>query len=133
KFPDQYSDFIRESVPFTEIVSLYKKFKVFLNVNTIVDSSTMMSRRVYELLACGTPVVSTPSRAIQEQFPGIVHIANDAEEARVIIDKLLTDELFWERTSHLGYREVMKKHTYTHRLRRIEHALGVRGKNSDPL
>ena len=65
KFPPQYTPFIRDAVPFTEVVQLYKRFKVFLNVNTIVESPTMMSRRVYELLACGTPVVSTPSKAIE--------------------------------------------------------------------
>jgi glycosyltransferase involved in cell wall biosynthesis len=133
KFPDQYTNFIRDAVPFTEVVQLYKQFKVFLNVNTIVDSPTMMSRRVYELLACGTPVVSTPSKAIEEQFPGIVHIANNAAEANIIIEKLLTDEHYWEKTSHLGYREVMKKHTYTHRMRDIEKALGYESDLSEPL
>lgn len=133
KFPPQYEPFIRDAVPFTEVVKLYKRFKVFLNVNTIVESPTMMSRRVYELLACGTPVVSTPSKAIEEQFPGIVHMANDAKEANKIIEKLLTDEHFWEKTSHIGYREVMKKHTYTHRLRDIETSLGYEYDDSEPL
>ncbi|MBF8780859.1 glycosyltransferase [Pseudomonas fulva] len=133
KFPSQYTPFIREAVPFAEVVKLYKRFKVFLNVNTIVDSPTMMSRRVYELLACGTPVVSTPSKAIEEQFPGIVHIANDAEEAKKIIEKLLNDEYYWEKTSHLGYREVMTKHTYTHRLKDIQKSLGFESDTPIPL
>ncbi|WP_060518653.1 glycosyltransferase [Pseudomonas sp. NBRC 111134] len=133
KFPPQYTPFIREAVPFAEVVKLYKRFKVFLNVNTIIDSPTMMSRRVYELLACGTPVVSTPSKAIEEQFPGIVHIAKDAEEAKAVIEKLLTDEHHWEKTSHLGYREVMTKHTYTHRLKDIQNALGFTSETSTPL
>lgn len=133
KFPPQYTPFIRPAVPFTEVVKLYKQFKVFLNVNTIVDSPTMMSRRVYELLACGTPVVSTPSQAIEEQFSGIVHVADNAKEADVIIEKLLTDEHYWEKTSHLGYREVMKKHTYTHRLRDIKASLGYQSSSSEPL
>ena len=42
KFPDQFQPFIRDAVPFNEVVRLYKQFKVFLNVNTIVDSPTMM-------------------------------------------------------------------------------------------
>lgn len=133
KFPPQYAPFIRDAVPFTEVVKLYKRFKVFLNVNTIVESPTMMSRRVYELLACGTPVVSTPSKAIEEQFPGIVHVANDAQEANTIIEKLLTDEHYWEKTSHLGYREVMTKHTYTHRLQLIKQALGYEAGENKPL
>lgn len=133
KFPQQYTPFIRPAVPFTDVVKLYKQFKVFLNVNTIVDSPTMMSRRVYELLACGTPVVSTPSKAIEEQFSGIVHVANDAKEANVIIEKLLSDERYWEKTSHLGYREVMKNHTYAHRLKDIEASLGYKYDKPEPL
>src|SRR5690606_11606789 len=133
KFPEQFQPYIRDAVPFHEMVRLYKRFKVFLNVNTIVDSPTMMSRRVYELLACGTPVVSTPSKAIEEQFSGIVHVANDAQEANKIIERLITDEHHWERTSHLGYREVMTKHTYTHRLRSIRQALGYEIEDQNPL
>lgn len=133
KFPDQFQPFIRDAVPFNEIVKLYKQFKVFLNVNTIVDSPTMMSRRVYELLACGTPVVSTPSKAIEEQFAGIVHMANDAQEANKIIERLLTDDHYWEKTSHLGYREVMTKHTYTQRLQSIKQALGYEADENKPL
>jgi hypothetical protein len=132
-FPEQYVPFIRDAVPFKEVVELYKRFKVFLNVNTIVDSPTMMSRRVYELLACGTPVVSTPSKAIEEQFPGIVHVANNAKEANVIIEKLLTDEHYWEKTSHIGYREVMTKHTYTHRYQDIRESLGYAENLNAPL
>ncbi len=133
KFPEKFQPFIRDAVPFHEVVKLYKRFKVFLNVNTIVDSPTMMSRRVYELLACGTPVVSTPSKAIEEQFSGIVHMANDAQEANKIIERLLTDEHYWERTSHLGYREVMTRHTYVHRLQSIKQALGYEAEDEEPL
>ncbi|MEE8294222.1 MAG: glycosyltransferase, partial [Sphingomonadales bacterium] len=74
------------------------------------------SRRVYELLACGTPVVSAPSKALEEQFSGIVQIANNEKEANATIGKLLSDETFYNRIAHLGYREVMQRHTYRNRL-----------------
>ncbi|MEK8227731.1 glycosyltransferase [Oerskovia sp. M15] len=35
-----------------------------------MDSPSMCARRVFEITACGTPVVTTPSRAIGEFFPG---------------------------------------------------------------
>lgn len=133
KFPEQYKPFIRNAVPFQQMTELYKKFKIFLNVNTIVDSPTMMSRRVYELLACGTPVVSTPSKAIEEQFCGIIQVANNAKEANLIIGRLLTNTHYWDKVSHLGYREVMKKHTYRHRFVNLVNALGYEYKITDPL
>lgn len=132
-YPDQYAPYIRDSVPFAEIVNVYKSFKLFLNVNTITDSPTMMSRRVYELLACGTPVISTPSRAIEEQFGKIVQIARDADEANRIAERLLGDEWEWLRLSHLGYREVLQKHTYALRAEQIKASLGCGHERVAPL
>lgn len=132
-YPQQYKPYIRDAVPFTEIINTYKQYKLFLNVNTITDSPTMMSRRVYELLACGTPVISTPSRALEEQFSGIVQIANNAEEANKIAERLLSNEWEWLRLSHMGYREVMKKHTYSHRAAQIKQALGCAEEKIEPL
>ncbi|WP_050511463.1 glycosyltransferase [Acinetobacter sp. MN12] len=115
QYPEVYHNVIREGVEFDEMTQLYKKFKVFLNVNTITQSPTMMSRRVYELLASGTPVVSTPSKAITEQFPGIVLTVRNEEEAKIAVEKLLTDSYFWNKQSVLGIREVMSNHTYEDR------------------
>lgn len=132
-YPRQYRRFIRPAVPFKDIVDIYKQFKIFLNVNTITDSPTMMSRRVYELLACGTPVISTPSMAIDEQFKGIVQVAKNAKEANKIAQRLLENEWEWLRLSHRGYREVMLKHTYEHRALQIVNALGQDIKETTPL
>ncbi|MBP6862172.1 MAG: glycosyltransferase [Neisseriaceae bacterium] len=132
-YPPQYKPFIKQAVPFTEIVNVYKQFKIFLNVNTITDSPTMMSRRVYELLACGTPVISTPSKALEAQFPDIVQVAKNAEEAIEIAKELLSDEWRWSKLSHLGYREVMLKHTYRHRKNIIENSIGIYANEVSPL
>lgn len=119
-YPIQYREIIRPAVDFEEMVGLYKKFQVFLNVNTITQSTTMMSRRVYELLASGTPVISTPSKAITEQFPGIVLTVNSEEEAKLAAKRLLTDSYFWHKQSMLGIREVMHRHTYEQRWSEVE-------------
>lgn len=132
-YPRKYRKFIRPAVPFREIVDVYKQFKIFLNVNTITDSPTMMSRRVYELLACGTPVISTPSLAIDKQFKGIVQVAKNAKEANKIAKRLLENEWEWLRISHLGYREVMLKHTYEHRAVQIANTLGQNITLDSPL
>lgn len=121
-FPERFRPFIRPAVDFKAMTGLYRRFKVFLNVNTIVTSPTMMSRRVYELLASGTPVVSAPSRALEKQFAGIVPMAASVQEARDAVGKLLHDDRHWWKTSQKGIREVVLKHQYTHRsalMRRI--------------
>lgn len=114
-FPDRFRSYIRPAVGFHEMAKLYRRFRVFLNVNTITTSPTMMARRVYELLASGTPVVSAPSRALEEQFSGIVPVATTAAEAEAEVGRLLSDERHWWKTSQKGIREVALKHQYRHR------------------
>lgn len=114
EYPDIFKPFLRPSVPFSEVIEVYKQFRLFLNVNTITDSATMMSRRVYEILATGTPVLSTPSLAIEKQFNGIVRTASTGADAIEEAAQVLTDDMSWRRLSHLGYREVHDKHTYRH-------------------
>lgn len=113
-FPEQFRPFIRDAVGFDEIAKLYRRFKAFLNVNTIINSETMMSRRVYEILASGTPVISAPSQAIESQFDGIVQVASNSREANEATDRLLSDERHWFKTSQRGIREVVMKHQYKH-------------------
>lgn len=124
-FPQRYRSYLRAPLPFADMVSEYKRFKFFLNVNTITDSPTMMARRVYELLACGTPVISWPSRALETQFHGIVQFATSARQASNIMENYLDDEEKWKKLSHLGYREVMRKHTYRHRMRILAKYAGM--------
>lgn len=116
RFPRRYLPFIKAAIPFAKMVYEYRKFRFFLNVNTITDSPTMLARRVYELLACGTPVISWPSKALETQFDGIVQVATTPMRAIQIVEDYLNDEDKWKRLSHLGYREVMTRHTYKHRL-----------------
>lgn len=125
RYPPQYRPFIRPAVPFSEMVKLYRSFKVFLNVNTIPDSPTMMSRRVYELLASGTPVVSSPSEALERTFGGIVQFASSRSQAIDAVGKLIDDTPFRNRIAHLGYREVMRNHTYRKRLDTLLPAMGI--------
>lgn len=133
-FPERFRPYIRPAVAFREMTGLYRRFRVFLNVNTIISSPTMMSRRVYELLASGTPVVSAPSRALEEQFPGIVHTASDAQEARSQVARLLEDERHWWKTSQRGIREVALRHQYRHRAELIRSIVfGAPNEASNPL
>ena len=46
------------------MLTAYKGYKVFLNVNSVVDSPSMCARRIFEINAAGTPVVTTPSAAV---------------------------------------------------------------------
>jgi len=126
EFPEEFHASVKGKLTYKALCEKYSKYRVFLNVNSITDSPTMFSRRVFELMACGTPVVSTYAKGIEELFDSeavwFVHTEAEAEEA---IQTLLTDDKEWLRRSLLGIREVFAKHTYTHRLNYIFEQTGL--------
>src|SRR5690606_2893050 len=61
QWPRAFRSALRGNLPYAQMLSAYKRYKVFLNVNSVTNSPTMFARRVFELLACGTPVISSYS------------------------------------------------------------------------
>lgn len=125
-FPDEFQKGIKGSLPYKDLCEEYNRYRVFLNVNSVIDSPTMFSRRVFELMACGTPIVSTYAKGIENLFESdAVWLVRDREEAEEAIHTLMTDDDEWRRRSLAGIREVFAKHTYAHRLNTIFTHAGV--------
>jgi len=125
RFPDEYQPHIVGRLNYRDMVSAYRQYRVFLNVNSVTDSPTMLARRVFELLACGTPVISTPSLGISSYFPDIVPIVNRQDEAGAALSEIMTDDEAWLRKSMLGLRRVMSEHTYRHRFENLCKTIGL--------
>lgn len=124
-FPADLQENVIGKLSYDETLQAYRSYKVSLNVNSVFDSPTMFSRRVFELLACGTPVVSTPSLGIGNFFGGLVPLVDKAAEADEAMRKLMQDNGFWLRQSARGIREVYEKHTYAHRVHTISDVIGL--------
>lgn len=125
-FPERFSANIRGSLSYSEVNEAYRRYRVFLNVNSVVDSPTMFSRRVFELLACGTPVVSTWSEGTEATFGSdLIWHVRSTEEAKEALGVLMNDDREWSRRSLQGIREVFAKHTYRHRFSQICESLGI--------
>lgn len=119
-FPEHLSKGIKGSLPYKALCEEYNRYRIFLNVNSVTDSPTMFSRRVFELMACGTPVVSTYAKGIEELFDsGAVWLVNSEKEAREAIKTLMEDDVEWRRRSLAGMREVFAKHTYAYRINEV--------------
>ena len=126
RFPDRYQPTIKGRLQYDQMVEAYKAYKVFLNVNSVKTSPTMFSRRVFELLACGTAVVSTYARGIEELLGrGVVCMVDSEDETRKQLERLLQDEDAWRRVSVRGIRRVLDRHTYAHRLAYVRQQLGL--------
>lgn len=129
-FPEPLRKYILGRLEYDDMVKAYRRYKVFLNVNSVTDSGTMFSRRVFELLACGTPVVTTPSKGIKAFFGSLVPEITSIEEGHEILKSILEDNTKLRRIGAEGVRCVHSKHTYRHRLQTISEIVGL---NLKPL
>lgn len=125
-FPREYSENVRGRLSYREMVDAYRRYKVFLNVDSIVGSPSMCSRRVFELLASGTVVISTPSRAISELIgDDVVQVVETPKQARQTLRRLLGDDGERRRLSAAGIERVLAAHTVGHRLDAILERIGT--------
>ncbi|WP_404290810.1 glycosyltransferase [Glutamicibacter arilaitensis] len=120
QFPEQYSSFIRRPVNHRATAALYRKYSVGLNFNTVSNSKTMFARRIFELAASGTTVVSNYSPGIEKIY-GKDMIYFDRDK------KLLQDYDPAER-SEMAFRALqttLGAHTYRHRFEEILRFIGM--------
>ena len=124
-FPEDFRKNIKGGLSYQEILKMYSSYRIGLNVNSVSDSPTMFSRRVFEMLSCGTPVVSTPSIGIENYFKGVVSLVNKRKEADEVFDELMLHGDKWVLKSIQGIRKIHKSNTYAHRMRSITQSLGL--------
>ncbi|MFC7375400.1 glycosyltransferase [Brachybacterium sp. GCM10030268] len=126
QFPGELADRVVGSLSYDRMLTAYKAYKVFLNVNSVVTSPSMCARRIFEITASGTPVVSTHSPAIQEFFTeDEVPVVTDREDAAHTVRALVRSRELRDRTVHLAQRRIWNAHTYTHRARQVLEAVDM--------
>jgi spore maturation protein CgeB/SAM-dependent methyltransferase len=133
QWPAAYQSAIRGGLPYQEMLDAYRKYDIFLNVNSVRNSPTMCARRVFEILACGTNVISayTPANA-NLLGTDCVFEARSPQETRAHLELLLSNEAARNRASVRGIRRIMASHTYVHRFARILEAVGRPEEVRDP-
>lgn len=126
QWPEHYEDCIRGGLPYAEMLEAYKKYHIFLNVNSVRNSPTMCARRVFEIVACGTNLVSAYAPAI-ENFLGAdcVSLARTPAETSAALEALVADKAFRNQRAVRGIRRVMAEHLYIHRFAEILKAVGI--------
>lgn len=131
-FPEKYSGKVIGSVAPSDMWKVYKGYRYTINLNTVKHSPTMFARRVYESLACGTPVISNYSEGVRTQFGGIVCASDSADEIAEYVDKL-SDEKVYNQVARLGAREALSRHTLANRLETVCERIGISIKPHLPL
>lgn len=134
QFPAPYDKSVIGGLDYDKMLSAYKYYNVFLNVNSVVDSPSMCARRIFEITAAGTPVISAPSAAIENFFTAseVVQVSSRAQAADAIRSLVRSPELR-ERMVHMGQRRIWKSHTYAHRAEQVEQLVGLISPERRPM
>ncbi|RKQ36424.1 glycosyltransferase family protein [Kocuria tytonis] len=120
QFPAPLDGHVVGSLDYEQMLTAYRAYKVFLNVNSVVDSPSMCARRIFEITACGTTVVSTPSEAVRRYFTqDQLSVVADRRHAADVIRALVRSPELADRMVHRAQREIWAKHTYTHRVETV--------------
>ena len=117
---------VKQAIAYKDTAKIYKNYKISLNVNTIVDSNTMFSRRLIEILACGGIVVTNNTKAIEKHFKRYCYVADTRDEMIKIISHFKNgvsneDKVMAKKASEF----ILKNHTWTHRLDEIRKVVGI--------
>ncbi|MDE5832794.1 MAG: glycosyltransferase [Desulfovibrio sp.] len=118
-FPERYRPIIKGKLPYTEIDRAYKGYRYALNMNSGTISQTHIARRVFELLACNTLIISNYARGLHNIFKDLVIAANDGKLARRKLDFLASRPFGEDRLKLMGLRKAMRENLYVDRLASI--------------
>ncbi|WP_157674327.1 CgeB family protein [Agrococcus carbonis] len=125
QFPVAYSDNVVGSLPYDEMVHEYKRHKIFLNVNSVPQSATMCARRIFELSACKTVVISADSPAIRRTYPdGEVLTVTSQDEAADAMSLVLRDDVYRRAIGQRAWRRTAAEHLYQDRVMQIASLVG---------
>lgn len=125
QFPAPFDTRVVGSLRYDQMLSAYREYRLFLNVNSVVDSPSMCARRIFEITACGTPVLSAPSAALDHFFPpNEVFRTAEPEEAEDLVRALVRNPELRDRSTHLAQRRIWAEHTYGQRVDQVLDAVG---------
>lgn len=131
QFPENYAPYIIGHLSYSHIQKAYKGYSAAINVNTVTNSPTMMSRRVYELIACYTPLITNYSLSVYKEFSDTVFFFDSKNPDTRIFNDIFNDPEHIQERLQQGYRKVFRKHTYQHRTRFLLEAAKLPYQNKD--
>jgi len=119
-YPARFARYIHPPVPAEDMAGVYKESTIGITINTESNSETMFARRIFELMACNTFVVSNYSKGIDMMFGDSVLYLDRSPGALAALTKAEMDE---SRRSNL--RLVLSEHTYAKRLEKVARVAGL--------
>ncbi|AOA59208.2 glycosyltransferase family protein [Acinetobacter larvae] len=129
-FPEQYQQYILGRLEPHEIDKAYKGYIYGINMNTIKQSQSMFARRVFEMLASNTIVLSNYSRGVRNFFGDLVLCSDNPQELERKLNQIVHDKNTVDKFKALGLRKVLAEHTYEDRIEYILEKLKIEAENN---
>jgi spore maturation protein CgeB len=119
---------MRKYVPNAELPKVYSSVGVLLNDHwEAMREWGFVSNRLFDALACGTPVISDDLPEIDALFAGAVLTYHDVDELRELVAATLADRPAARARAARGREIVVGQHTFDHRARELVAALRRHG------
>ncbi|MDJ0351362.1 glycosyltransferase [Pseudarthrobacter sp. PH31-O2] len=125
RFPDHLARYVRGGLSYAEMVDAYKTHPVHVNVNSVNGSPTMFSRRVMEVAASGSAVLSGRGVGVEHVMNGLVPVVERPEDVDLLVTEWMSNETARIRDAWLAYRHVHRGHTASHRLAYVLRTAGL--------
>lgn len=120
-FPAEFQYAVHPALPYEQMGALYRGYAVGVNINTVKNSCSMFARRVYEMMACGLPVVSNASSGLRKRFGNRIAFCEEANSTVASFQ-----------TAHALLREVFLHDTFDMRMYRMLETVGFPNAQSLP-
>ncbi|MCF1457124.1 MAG: glycosyltransferase [Shewanella sp.] len=125
-FPAPLKPFCHPAVDLETSFSLYRKYKIHLNFNTVQRSPSMLSRRVFELAASKAAILSSPSVAMTNIYGKHVLQITNATEACQALQAYQDDPVTRQLDASRIYEITLDAHTWRHRIQTIQQFINLR-------
>ncbi|MBC5851938.1 glycosyltransferase [Vibrio metschnikovii] len=125
KYPGGLGGYVAGSLSYDEMIQAYKAHPVQINVNSVLDSPTMFSRRVVETAACGSPMISGPALGMNRYLEHAGQIIQTESEAAQVLENLMHHPAYRWRVALKGARAIMRAHTTELRLTQMLRTAGM--------
>jgi spore maturation protein CgeB len=119
EFPEKFHKNIVGSLPYSQMNEAYKKYEYGLNMNSVKESNSMCSRRLFELIMSNIFVIGNFSKAVKNYFGDLTISSDSKQEILEEFQKLNLDPQFRDQVKLQAMRKVLSEHTYGHRIKQM--------------
>lgn len=124
-FPEEFSESVRGSLPYDEVLDSYKSHLANINVNSVTDSPTMFSRRVVEVAASGGVVISGSGRGITESIGNVIPSSKSRKFWRALLAKWQGSLVARQHEAWRQMRVVYRAHTTKSAMALMMRTIGI--------